>query len=149
MHTEETRASDRAPGSVVGGAVVGAAVEGAPQVPLPPAAPAGEVNAFSEFAYQAMEHLAFDTLDAEVNSLENGRLGVLMRLKGEHTPPQKQEIRLTLMDLIRRNFLNRSLPLPSGTKVDLTLDTSLNLDQILKDFGEYQALRGSQAVQPE
>lgn len=131
-----------------GGAVVGAAVEGAPQVPLPAAAPAGEVNAFSEFAYQAMEYLAFDTLDAEVNSLENGRLGVLMHLKGEHTPPKRQEIRLTLMDLIRRDFLNRALPLPSGTKVDLTLDTSLNLDQILKDFADYQALRGSQAVQP-
>ncbi|WGU39973.1 YdbH domain-containing protein [Phenylobacterium sp. NIBR 498073] len=138
------------PVAAQGGEVVGAAVEGAPTVPVAPVATeTGEVNAFSEFAYQAMEHLAFDTLDAEVNSLENGRLGVLMRLKGEHTPPQKQEIRLTLMDLIRRNFLNRSLPLPSGTKVDLTLDTSLNLDQILKDFGEYQALRGSQAVQPE
>lgn len=132
-----------------GGAVVGAAVEGAPQVALPAAAaPAGEINAFSEFAYQAMEYLAFDTLDAEVNSLENGRLGVLMHLKGEHTPPKRQEIRLTLMDLIRRDFLNRALPLPSGTKVDLTLDTSLNLDQILKDFADYQALRGSQAVQP-
>ncbi|WP_156378406.1 MULTISPECIES: YdbH domain-containing protein [unclassified Phenylobacterium] len=131
-----------------GGAVVGAAVEGAPAVPLAAPVEAGEVNAFSEFAYQAMEYLAFDTLDAEVNSLDNGRLGVLMHLKGEHTPPQKQEIRLTLMDLIRRDFLNRSLPLPSGTKVDLTLDTSLNLDQILKDFADYQALRGSQAVQP-
>ncbi|MBA4012453.1 MAG: hypothetical protein C0481_11350 [Phenylobacterium sp.] len=138
------------PVAAQGGGVVGAAVEGAPTVPVaPPVTETGEINAFSEFAYQAMEHLAFDTLDAEVNSLPNGRLGVLMHLKGEHTPPKKQEIRLTLMDLIRRDFLNRSLPLPSGTKVDLTLDTSLNLDQILKDFGEYQALRGSQAVQPE
>lgn len=134
------------PVAAEGGEVVGAAVEGAPSVPVEPAA--GEVNAFSEFAYQAMEYLAFEALDAEVNSLENGRLGVLMHVKGEHKPPQKQEIRLTLMELIRRDFLNRSLPLPSGTKVDLTLDTSLNLDQILKDFGEYQALRGSQAVQP-
>lgn len=138
------------PVAAQGGEVIGAAVEGAPTVPVaPPATETGEINAFSEFAYQAMEHLAFDTLDAEVNSLENGRMGVLMHLKGEHKPPQKQEIRLTLMDLIRRDFLKRSLPLPSGTKVDLTLDTSLNLDQILKDFGEYQALRGSQAVQPE
>ena len=108
----------------------------------------GEVNAFSEFAYQAMEHLAFDQLDAEVNSLDNGRLGVLLHIKGEHTPPQKQEIRLTIMELIRRDFMNKALPLPSGTKVDLTLDTSLNMDQLLKDFADYQALRGSQAVQP-
>jgi hypothetical protein len=83
-----------------------------------------------------------------VNSLDNGRLGVLLHVKGEHTPPQKQEIRLTIMELIRRDFMNKTLPLPSGTKVDLTLDTSLNMDQLLKDFADYQALRGSQAVQP-
>ena len=119
------------------------------QVPVTePAAAPGEVNAFSEFAYQAMEHLSFSALDAEVNSLDNGRLGVLLHVKGEHTPPQKQEIRLTIMELIRRDFLNRTLPLPSGTKVNLTLDTSLNLDELLKDFADYQALRGSQAVQP-
>ncbi|WP_332771538.1 intermembrane phospholipid transport protein YdbH family protein [Phenylobacterium sp.] len=108
----------------------------------------GQVNAFSEFAYQAMEHLAFDSLDAEVNSLPNGRLGVLLHVKGEHTPPKKQVIRLSIIDLITRRFLNKALPLPSGTKVDLTLDTSLNLDQLLKDFADYQSLRGSQAVQP-
>lgn len=119
------------------------------QLPVtPPVTAPGEVNAFSEFAYQAMEHLAFSALDAEVNSLDNGRLGVLLHVKGEHSPPKKQEIRLTIMELIRRDFLNKTLPLPSGTKVDLTLDTSLNLDELLKDFADYQALRGSQAVQP-
>ena len=117
-------------------------------VPVPEEAAPEATNAITEFAYQAMEHLAFDTLDAQVDSQDNGRLGVLMHLKGEHTPPKKQEIRLTIMELIRQSFMNRSLPLPSGTKVDLTLDTSINLDQILKDFAEYQALRGSQAVQP-
>jgi hypothetical protein len=81
--------------------------------------------------------------------LTEGRLGVLFRIKGEHSPPQKQEIRLTIMELIQRKFLERTLPLPSGTKVDLTLETSLNLDQLLKDFADYQALRGSQAIQPE
>ena len=117
-------------------------------VPVPEEAAPEATNVITEFAYQAMEHLAFTTLDAQVDSLPNGRLGVLMHLKGEHTPPQKQEIRLTIMELIRRDFLNKKLPLPSGTKVDLTLDTSLNLDQLLADFAEYQALRGSQAVQP-
>lgn len=117
-------------------------------VPVPEEATPEATNVITEFAYQAMEHLAFTTLDAQVDSLPNGRLGVLMHLKGEHTPPQKQEIRLTIPELIRRDFLNKKLPLPSGTKVDLTLDTSLNLDQLLADFAEYQALRGSQAVQP-
>ena len=116
--------------------------------PVPAEVAPEATNAFTEFAYQAMEHLSFDQLDAEVNSLDNGRLGVLLHVKGEHTPPQKQEIRLTIMELIRRDFMNKTLPLPSGTKVDLTLDTSLNMDQLLKDFADYQALRGSQAVQP-
>ncbi len=124
----------------------GGAVTAAGPVPAEVAPEA--TNAFTEFAYQAMEDLAFDKLDAEVNSLDNGRLGVLLHIKGEHEPPQKQEIRLTIMELIRRDFMNKTLPLPSGTKVDLTLDTSLNMDQLLKDFADYQALRGSQAVQP-
>ena len=110
-------------------------------------APAEETNTAVEFAYQAMEHLAFDLLDAEVNSLPGGRLGVLFRVRGEHSPPQRQEIRLTLGELIRRDFLNRELPLPSGTKVDLTLDTSLNLDQLLADYAQAQAARGSGEVQ--
>jgi hypothetical protein len=110
-------------------------------------APAEETNTAVEFAYQAMEHLAFDLLDAEVNSLPGGRLGVLFHVRGEHSPPENQEIRLTLGELIRRDFLNRELPLPSGTKVDLTLDTSLNLDQLLADYAQAQAARGSGEVQ--
>jgi hypothetical protein len=106
-------------------------------------------NTFTDFAYQAMEHLAFQEMEAEINSLTEGRLGVLFKIKGQHSPPQKQEIRLTIMELIQRKFLEKTLPLPSGTKVDLTLETSLNLDQLLKDFADYQALRGSQAIQPE
>ncbi len=124
-----------------------AAAEGLADALNAPTAP-GQVNAFSEFAYQAMEHLAFESLDAEVNSLPNGRLGVLLHVKGEHSPPTKQVIRLSIIDLITRRFLDKALPLPSGTKVDLTLDTSLNLDQLLADFADYQSLRGSQAVQP-
>jgi hypothetical protein len=117
-------------------------------VPVPEELAPQTTNAMTEFAYQAMEHLAFDTLDAQVNSQDNGRLGVLMHLKGRHEPPRKQEIRLTIMELIRRDFLNRALPLPSGTQVDLTLDTSLNFDQLLKDFADFQALHGSRPVQP-
>ncbi len=109
--------------------------------------PVEETNTAVEFAYQAMEHLAFDLLDAEINSLPGGRLGVLFHIRGEHSPPQRQEIRLTLGELIRRDFLNRELPLPSGTQVDLTLDTSLNLDQLLADYAQAQAARGSGEVQ--
>ncbi len=87
-----------------------------------------------DLAYQAMENLAFDILTAEVNSLDEGRLSVLFHIKGRHDPPQRQEIRLTLSQLIRRDFLNETLPLPSGTAIDLTLDTTLNVNQLVSDL---------------
>ena len=116
-------------------------------------APEAEPNLTVDFAYQAMENLAFSQLAAEIESRPGGRLGVLFRIAGEHDPPKHQELRLSYWDLIRRTFLNRALPLPSGVKVDLTLDMSLNLDQLLADWGEYQRLinggSGSATVQPD
>lgn len=98
-------------------------------------------NVVQDLAYQAMEELAFDILTAQVNSLDEGRLGVLFRIRGRHDPPQHQELRLTVMELIRRDFLNRELPLPSGTEIDLTLDTSVNLNQLVADFLDLQRAR--------
>lgn len=120
----------------------------APQGAPAAAAPAEDFNAVTDLAYQAMEDLNFETLAAEVNSLPEGRLGVLFKVVGEHAPPQKQRIRLGIMELIRRDFLKRKLPLPSGTKVNLTLDTSINLDQLLADFARSQRPAGSAGVQP-
>lgn len=96
----------------------------------------GEVppNTVEDLAYQAMENLAFDVLTADVNSLDEGRVGVLFHIKGRHDPPQTQELRLTLAELISREFLNRPLPLPSNTGIDLTLDTTLNLNQLVSDL---------------
>ncbi|MBL8770931.1 MAG: YdbH domain-containing protein [Phenylobacterium sp.] len=114
-------------------------------VAAPAAAPVVDPNAtFTDFAYQAMENLAFETLEATIASREDGRLGVLFHIVGRHDPPTKQAIRLTLMDLIQRRFLGRKLPLPSGTKVNLTLDTTLNLDDLLDDWAEYQKARQPQ-----
>lgn len=104
-------------------------------------------DTFTDFAYQAMENLAFTTLDAGVATREDGRLGVLFHIIGKHDPPQHQEIKLSLMDLIGRKFMGRKLPLPSNTGVDLTLDTTLNLDDLLKDYADYQRLRSSAPVQ--
>ncbi len=130
-------------------ALTGVAAEGAVAAgPLGDKIPAPETDTFTDFAYQAMENLAFQSLDATVNSLPRGRLGILFHIKGENAPPTHQEIWLTPQELITRSFLTRKLPLPSGTKVDLTLDSSLNLDQLLGDFAEYQKLRGSDPVQP-
>ncbi len=104
---------------------------------------------FTDFAYQAMENLAFDTLTATLASRDDSRLGVLFHIVGKHDPPTRQRIRLSVLDLIQRRFLGRTLPLPSGTGVNLTLDTSLNLDDLLADYAEYQRARaGSATVQP-
>jgi hypothetical protein len=98
-------------------------------------------NTVQDFAYQALEHLWFDDLKAELNSLPGGRLGVLFQIHGRHDPPVEQEIRLGLAELIRRDFLNRVLPLPSGTEINLTLDSSFNLDQLIADLMEIQRAR--------
>ena len=106
---------------------------------------ATEADPYSDFVYQAMEDLAFDTMSAEVASRPGGRLGVIFRIKGRHDPPKKAEIRLSLQEVLTRR-IKRKLPLPSGAVVDLTLDSSVNLDQLLSDFAEYQRLRGSRPV---
>lgn len=96
----------------------------------PPAAPA-PVNAIQDFAYQAMENLAFDTLEASVNSTDDGRLAILFHIKGEHDPKVAEKARVGLLDLIRGKAFNKRIALPARTPVDLTLDTSLNFDELL------------------
>ena len=103
----------------------------------------------SDFVYQAMENLDFSALDAKVDSLAEGRLGIVFHIKGEHNPPTRTspDIRLSWREVVGRK-ITQKIPLPSGTKVDLTLDTSVNLDQLLADFADYQKARGSGPVQP-
>ena len=121
---------------------------GRDKVAAKPPAPGAADDTFTDFAYQAMENLAFDKLQATIASRDDGRLGILAHVVGRHDPPQHQEIRLSLFDLIGRKFLNRPLPLPSDTGVDLTLDTTLNLDDLVTDYADYQKLRSSRPVQP-
>ena len=110
------------------------------------AIPPGTVE---DLAYQAMQNLAFDTLSAEVNSLPEGRIGVLFHIKGRHDPPQHQELRLSLSELISREFLNRPLPLPSDTGIDLTLETTLNLNQLVSDLIAANRARNGSAPSAE
>lgn len=105
-------------------------------------------DTFMDMAFQGLENLSFEELNAVINSRDDGRLGVLFHIKGRHDPPQKQQIRLTIMELLRKTFLQKKLPLPSGTKVNLTLDSSLNLDDLLADYEAYNRLRSSGPVQP-
>ena len=101
-----------------------------------------------DLAYQAMENLAFSTLSAQVNSLDQGRISVLFSVKGRHDPPQRQELRIPLPELISRQFLNHTLPLPSDTGIDLTLDTTLNLDQLVGDILAINRARNGEADAP-
>jgi hypothetical protein len=101
---------------------------GAPAKPVEPQAP---VNAIQDFAYQAMENLSFDTLEAGVNSTDQGRLAILFHIKGEHDPKVVEKARIGLIDLIRGTAFNKRIALPAKTPVELTLDTSLNFDELL------------------
>ncbi|MDB5475372.1 MAG: hypothetical protein JWP49_883 [Phenylobacterium sp.] len=139
-----------APGrlSISRAALTSVSAQGSVQAPAQAGGQIASDDTFTDFAYQALENLAFDGLSARVDTRPDGRLGVLFHVVGRHDPPQHQEITLSWLDLVRRKFLGKKLPLPSGTGVDLTLDTTLNLDDLLKDYADFQQLRSSPPVQP-
>ncbi|MCP5411309.1 MAG: YdbH domain-containing protein [Alphaproteobacteria bacterium] len=97
---------------------------------------AAATNAVQDFAYQALEHLAFDSMSAELNSVPGGRLQIVFHIKGHSDPPKAQTAEVPLSDILDGSALQRSIPLPSGTPIDLTLDTSLNFDELLKSYAE-------------
>ncbi|HEY1071992.1 intermembrane phospholipid transport protein YdbH family protein [Brevundimonas sp.] len=106
-------------------------------------------NTMQDLAYQAMQDLAISDLSAEVNSLDGGRLGVRFHIHGRHDPPERQQLRLGWMDVIRRDFMNKKLPLPSDTPIDLTLDTTWNANQIVSDLMEWgKSANGSAPTTP-
>ncbi|CAN5144315.1 YdbH domain-containing protein [soil metagenome] len=107
------------------------------------AIPPGTVE---DLAYQAMENLAFDTLSAVVNSEDGGRVRLQFSIKGRHDPPEHQELRVPLRDLISREFLNRPLALPSDTGIDLNLNTTLNLNQVVSDLLAINRAKDSPAI---
>lgn len=98
-------------------------------------------SAAQDFAFQALEDLAFSALDARVDSRPAGRLGVVLHVKGRHDPAVGRPARVRLIDLLRGRAFDKAIPLPKGTEVDLTLDTSLNFDDL------YQAYLGLGAAQ--
>jgi hypothetical protein len=97
---------------------------------------AASANAVQDFAYQALENLSFDQLSADLNSIPGGRLQILFHIKGRSDPPKPQTAEVGLVDLINGSALQKPIPLPSGTPIDLTLDTSLNFDELLKSYSE-------------
>jgi hypothetical protein len=93
-------------------------------------------NAVQDFAYQALETLAFDEMTASLNSIAGGRLQVIFHIKGHSDPPRPQVAEVGLGEILDGSALQRSIPLPSGTPIDLTLDTSLNFDELLKSYAQ-------------
>ena len=106
-------------------------------------------NAVQDFAYQALEYLAFDQMSAELNSVANGRLQVVFHIKGKSAPPKPQTADVAITDIINGTALYKPIPLPSGTPIDLTLDTSLNFDELLKSYGEAWSKTLSPEGQPD
>jgi hypothetical protein len=104
---------------------------------------AAQPAAVQDFAYQALENLAFDRLTGDVNSLPEGRLGILLHVKGVHDPAEAVETRVGVSELLQGRAFDKPLPLPKGTPIDLTLDTSLNLDELL---ASYFGMSGSAGV---
>jgi hypothetical protein len=98
-----------------------------------------------DIAYQALENLAFDKLEADIASQPMGRLGVLFRINGFNDPPGGGETRISLFDLLRGRAFKSPIALPKGTPVNLTLDTSLNFDELLAAYG---GRARSEPVQP-
>ena len=96
-----------------------------------PATPLGG-NAIQDFAYQAMENLAFDSLDAKIDSRPGARLGLVFHIKGRNDPEKDLPAKIALADLVRGRALDKPIPLPKGTPIDLTLDTSLNFDDLVR-----------------
>ena len=92
------------------------------------------VNDVQDFAYQALENLAVDSMTADIDSVDNGRLRIVFHIKGRSDPPKPQEARVGLFDLLRGTAFDKPVPLPSGTPIDLTLETSLNFDELLKSY---------------
>jgi hypothetical protein len=108
--------------------------------------PATQDN-LATFGYQALEDLAFELMDATIQSDPDGRLHTVFHIAGRHAPPAKKELRLTWQDLLSKDVLNRPMPLPSDTVVNLTLDTTLNLDDLIKSQGSLNRQLGSSSVQ--
>ncbi len=81
-----------------------------------------------------MENLSFETLSAQIDSRAAGRLDVILQVKGRHDPKIPEVAKISLIDLIRGKAFNRRIPLPAGTPINLTLDTSLNFDELENAF---------------
>ena len=71
-----------------------------------------------------------------MNSVANGRLQVVLHIKGRNDPPKPQQAEIAVADVFNGTALQKKIDLPSNTPIDLTLDTSLNFDELLNSYAE-------------
>jgi hypothetical protein len=103
-------------------------------------------DAMRELTYQALEDLAFDRLDATIEPKPSGRLGALFHIAGRHDPAIAPDARINILDALSGKAFKKSIPLPKGTPINLTLDTSINFDELMHEY--LAAHGGSAGVQP-
>ena len=140
-------------------------------------------NVMQDLAYQALEHLTFTDLRADVNSIclprhEAGRgvvdpsigqlchtlpvgrgasdqmqwipsrLAIDFAINGYYDPPERKEMRLSIIDVLRRNFFNKKMVLPSDTPVTLGLKTSINAYDLASQVMDYVRMRNNPPETP-
>jgi len=111
-------------------------------------APAAPPNVAEDLAYQAMENLAFDKLDATVTSIPGDRLSMIFHIRGRHDPPKPQRATIAVSDLLAGRAMQKPISLPSGTEINLTLDTTLNFGELVRAIGETWRESLGQAPKP-
>ncbi len=87
-----------------------------------------------DLAYDAMEDLAFDALDASLDSTADDRLRIVFHIKGRHDPPKPVRARIALGDLLAGKAFSKPMPLPSGTAINLTVDSTLNFGDLIRSL---------------
>jgi hypothetical protein len=85
-----------------------------------------------DIAWQALQDLAFDQLDLVLESRPEGRLGLVFHIRGKHDPKSDKPAVINLFDVVRGRAASTPMTLPKGTEVNLTLDSSINFDELLR-----------------
>ncbi len=96
----------------------------------------GETNSVEKAAYGALENLAFQSLSATVESVPGGRLRAVFHVVGYDDGPGTPHAEFSLSDLLTGKAFQKEIPIPRGTAINLTLDTSLNFDELLRGYQE-------------
>jgi Dicarboxylate transport. len=94
----------------------------------------GETNSVEKAAYQALENLSYQSLAASLESVPGGRLRAVFHVVGYDDGPGTPHAEFSLTDLLTGKAFQKEIPIPRGTAINLTLDSSLNFDELLRGY---------------